>query len=165
MRRSSVLLVAAVAALSPIPGASAHDSPPVEDAPASCPPPDVVQDYDTERFSVVVTLPATGCPARENRAFSLSAWVSRIDEHVGEGHGRVVGCGPFRSSDTDAGAPARSYACELDAAIPHPSPEAAHYEVEVTYPGADGEGETVTSESFCVSNEAGTSCSDEHPAR
>jgi len=164
MRRVSVFLVAAVAALYPLP-ASAHGSPPSEDASASCPPPDVFQDYDTERFSVFVTLPTIGCPARENRAFSLSAWVSRVDEKKGEGHGRVVGCGPFRSSDDMDPDEVRTYSCEVEVSLVHPAVEAADYEVEVTYPGADRNTETITFDSFCVSNEAGTSCSDEHPAR
>jgi hypothetical protein len=165
MRRVSVLLVAAVAALSPLPAASAHGAPPAEDASASCPPPDVVQDYDTERFSVFVTLPAIGCPARENRPFSLSAWVSRVDEKTGEGTGRMVNCGPFQSSDDMDPDEVRTYSCEIALSLVHPAVEAADYEVEVTYPGADRNLETITFESFCVSNDAGTSCSDEHPAK
>ena len=40
-------------------------------------------------------------------------------------------------------------------ALPHPSPEAAYCDLEVTYPGADGE-ETVEFHSFCSSDAAGT---------
>jgi hypothetical protein len=114
-----------------------------------------VQRYHPDRFSVSVTLPATGCPTRENGMFHMSMWLSRVDEHAGEGHGRVVSCGPFPSSST--GGMDRWYACELDEAFPHPSPEAASYDVEVTYPGADGE-ETVEFHSHCTTGDDGAFC-------
>jgi hypothetical protein len=160
------LLVAAVAALCLTPPAFAHSTAAASQKAAdACPAPEVTSDYDGERFSVHATLLASGCAAREHRQFSLSGWVSRVDDTTGEGHGRVVGCGPFQSSDDmDPDAPPRTYSCDIDLSVEHPAVERAQYEVEVTYPGADGD-ETVTFDSFCVSSEEGTSCSDEHQAR
>jgi hypothetical protein len=158
MRRYWVLLVAAVAALFPVPAASAHGSPSSQDTPESCPPPEVVAQYHPDRFSVYVTLPLAGCPTRGNGGSSLSVWLDRVDEHTGEGHGRVVSCGPFSSSpgaDTDSST--RADTCELDLVIPHPSPEEAYYDLAVTYPGADGE-ETLESHSFCTTGDDGAYC-------
>lgn len=157
MRRSSVLLVAAAAALLPVPAASAHGSPPSEGTPETCPAPDVVAQYHPDRLSLYVTLPTTGCPTREQGEFSLQAWVSRVDEHTGEGHGRVVPCGPFSDSNADADPPDRWDTCELDMVLPHPNPEAAYYDIEVTYPGAAGE-ETIESHSFCTTGDDGAYC-------
>jgi len=157
MRRFPVLLVAAVAALSPIPAASAHGSPPAEETPAACPAPDVVAQYHPDRLSLFVTLPTTGCPTREQGNFSLQAWVSRVDEHTGAGHGRVVPCGPFSSSDAAVDSPGRWDTCELDMVLPHPDPEAAYYDIAVTYPGAEGE-ETLESHSFCRTGDDGAFC-------
>lgn len=166
MRRSPGFLVAAAAALCLTPPAFAHStavaSQKVADA---CPAPEVATDYDAERFSVYATLRASGCPAREHREFSFSAWLNRVDETTGEGHGRVVGCGPFQSgSDMSPEEPARTYRCEVELSLLHPAVEAAHYDVHVTYPGPDGD-ESVSFDSFCVSSEEGTSCSDERQAR
>ena len=158
MRRFLVLLVAAFAALSPIPAASAHSAPPSEETPEACPQPEVVAQYHPDRMSLYVTLPTAGCPTREHGDFSLQAWVSRVDEHTGEGHGRVVPCGPFpSSSDAGADSPDRWDTCELDMVLPHPNPEAAYYDIEITYPGADGE-ETIESHSFCTTGDDGAYC-------
>lgn len=163
MRRSSVLLVAATAALFPVPAAYAHDLEPADDSQSACPAPDVVAQYHPDRLSLYVTLPTAGCPTREKGDFSLQAWVSRVDEHTGEGHGRVVPCGPFSSSSSSssdhagADSPDRWDTCELDIVLPHPSPEAAHYDIAITYPGADGE-ETIESHSFCTTGDDGAFC-------
>ena len=62
------------------------------------------------------------------------------------------------------GEPPHTYSCDIDLAMDHPSTEAAQYQVEVTYPSADGD-ETKAFESFCESNADGTSCEEAyHPA-
>ena len=157
--RLPLLLVAALAALAAIPSRALAD-PPADGGQASdpCPPPELTHNYDTTTLTVHATLLASGCPAREHRHFTLSAFISREDQASGEGHDRVVGCGPFRSaSDMGPGEPPHTYSCDVDLVMDHPSTEAAQYRVEVTYPGADGE-ETMAFESFCESNADGTSC-------
>lgn len=157
MRRFPALLVAAVAALSPVPAASAHEPPPSDEAPESCPPPDVVARYHPDRYSVYVMLPATGCPAREGREFSLSGWLDRTAGQTTEGYGQVTGCGPFEPSDADPDGPGDANGCVLEMSLDHPSPEAAYYDLSVTYPGADGK-ETVESHSFCQTGPDGAFC-------
>ena len=157
MRRFPVLLVAAAAALSPAPAASAHGAPPPEERETSCAAPDVVARYHPDRLSLYVVLSTTGCPTREQGDFSLQAWVDRVDEHTGEGHGRVVPCGPFSDSHAEADPPGRWDTCELDLSIAHPNPEAAYYDLAVTYPGVDGE-ETLESHSFCRTGDDGAFC-------
>ena len=160
MRRFPVLLVAAVAALSPVSAASARSSPSSEEMPEACPAPDMLAKYDADRFAVWVSLPTQGCPTRENGDFYMSLWLDRVDEHTGEGHGRVVPCGPFdSSSDAGADTPDRWDTCELDMWIGHPSPEAASYDLTVTFPGADGE-ETLEFHWFCTTGDDGVFCSD-----
>lgn len=121
----------------------------------ACPAPEVVRDYDTDRFAVAVTLVATGCPQREERQFSLWVSVTRRDNTQAHGSTRGVVCGPFpAASDTET---QRRYSCDADVAVDHPPFEAAHYRVEVTYPGAHGEEVSVV-ESFCISDGAGARC-------
>lgn len=154
MRRRPVVF-AALAALVLAPPAFAHAA---AQPSGACPAPEVVRDYDTRRIAVHATLVASGCPAREHRQFRFSAFVSRDDENSGSGHARAVFCGPFRSSsDMEPGEPTTSYRCDVDLAVPHAPTEAAHYRVEVTYPGPKDE-ETVAFDTFCVSNEQGASC-------
>jgi hypothetical protein len=166
MRRFPLLLVAALAVLAAIPSSALAD-PPADGGPGEdpCPVPEITHHYDTAHFTVHATLLASGCPAREHREFAFSAFISRVDQASGEGHGRVVGCGPFRSaSDMGPGEPPHTFSCDVALAMDHPSHEAARYRVEVTYPGVDGE-ETLAFESFCESNADGTSCEETyHPA-
>ena len=160
MRRFPVLLVAAVAALSPIPVASAHGSPPPEEAPEGCVPPDVVAQYHPDHMSLHVALPVTGCPARENREFSMTAWLSRTEGQFTQAEGQVVGCGPFTSSDPADHTLDRFSLCEFDMTMGHPSPEATWYAIDVTYPGADGD-ETVSFRSFCTTSDDGAFCTED----
>jgi hypothetical protein len=126
-----------------------------DEATDSCPAPEVIDDYDASQFAVAVTLAATGCPQREQRQFPLWVSVTRYDDTSAHGVTSGVLCGPFQAaSDIE---PGRRYSCEGGVALDHPPVEAAHYEVEVTYPGGGGE-ERLAFESFCVSDEAGAGC-------
>jgi hypothetical protein len=155
-----------VAALAAIPSIALAD-PPADGGPGGnpCPVPEITHDYDAGHFTVHATLLASGCRAREHREFGFSAFITRHDGSTAEGHGRNVSCGPFRSaSDMGPGEPTHTYSRNVEIAMDHPSTEAAQYQVEVTYPGADGE-ETMAFESFCESNADGTSCEEGyHPA-
>ena len=156
MRKRHVVFAAIVLALAAPAISGAADQPSV-----ACPAPEVLRDYDTQRFAVHATLAASGCPAREHRQFTFSAFVSRVAGDSGSGHGRAVLCGPFpSSSDMEPGEGTMRYSCEVDLSVPHAPIEAAHYRVEVTYPGPQNE-ETVTYDMFCVSNEASASCAEE----
>ena len=158
MLRPALLLVAAAAAVFVPSAAAAGDAPPAEREVSACPAPAVIHEYRPRSFRIQASLEATGCPAREERQFTLSAFISRVDESGGEGHGRAVVCGPFRASDDiDEG---RRYSCDVDLAVAHPRVEAAHYQVEVTYPGGDGE-ETFGFELFCRSDGATVGCEDD----
>jgi hypothetical protein len=155
-----------VAALVAIPSTALAD-PPADGGQASdpCPAPEFTYVYDAVRFTVDASLLASGCPTREHRNFAFSAFISREDQASGEGHGRAVGCGPFRSaSDMEPGEPPKTYRCNVDVAMDHPSDEAAQYRIEFTYPGADG-AETIGLDLFCESHADGTSCEEAyHPA-
>jgi hypothetical protein len=157
MRKLPVLLVAALAALSPISAASAHGSPTADEAAANCAPPDIVAQYHPDHMSLHVTLSAAGCPTRENRDFSMSAWLDRTEGRYTEGYGQVVACGPYPASDAARRPQDRIYVCELHMARDHPSPESASYDISVHFPGADGE-ETVESHSFCTTGDDGAYC-------
>jgi hypothetical protein len=159
------LLAAALAALAVVPSVALADPPAGDEAADPCPAPEITHKYDAARLTVEAKLVASRCPAREHRQFPFSVFVSREDQAGGEGHGRVVMCGPFRSaSDMGPGEPPHTYSCDVDLVMDHPSTEAAQYRVEVTYPGADGE-ERMAFESFCESNADGTSCEEAyHPA-
>jgi hypothetical protein len=152
MRRASVLVVAAVAALSPVPAASAHDE--ATDA-SPCPDPQVqVWDYTSESFTAGATLLASGCPAREGRQFPLWLSVTRYEETSVHGHTTATLCGPFQPASESGD---HRYACEVDVTIDHPPTEQATYTVEATYPGADGE-ETMAFDVVCVSEEDSYGC-------
>src|SRR2546425_2492373 len=131
MRRSLALLVAAVAALTAVPSVALADTTGDGDQSSdSCPVPEITHDYDAAHFTVQATLVASGCPAREHRNFAFSTFISREDQASEEGHGRAVGCGPFRSgSDMEPGEPPHTYSCNVDVAMDHPSTEAAQYRV------------------------------------
>lgn len=124
-----------------------------DEAPDSCPAPEVVHDYDTEQFAVAATLVATGCPQREQRQFPLWVSVTRYDDTSAHGATRGVLCGTFPSSDPDG----PQHSCDVGLALDHPPTEAASYTVEVTYPGADGD-EVLAYDSFCVSDESAATC-------
>lgn len=164
MRRPYVLLTAAAAALPLIvttpasPAVASEFSAQKHPTPEACPPPTVETQYDTERFTLYASLATTGCSVRERRQFSFSAFISRVDAESGHGHGTVTVCGPFRSSDELDGD--RSYSCDLETGVDHPPVEAARYDVEVTYPGPDGEA-TSTLALFCVSSGVTAECEEE----
>src|SRR5205823_5879867 len=134
--RKALLLVASVPLIF-APPALAQDRPHGE---SGCRGPEITRDYDLQRFAVQVSLPASGCPAREHRQFELSVSISRMD-HDG---GRDVAdwdvmCGPFRSAeDMEPGDAPVEYVCNLDVALDHPAVEGSQYDVDVAYPGATG---------------------------
>jgi hypothetical protein len=165
MRRLAVLLAAVLAALAVVPSVALADPPAGDQAADPCPAPEVTHSYDAARFTVHATLLASGCPAREHREFNFSAFITRRDGSTAEGHGRNVSCGPFRSaSDMGPGEPPHTYSCAVEVAMDHPATDSAEYQVEVTYPVADGD-ETIGYESFCESGTSGTSCEEVyHPA-
>lgn len=155
MHRSSLWLFAAAAAVSFTGPAVAHETRPSSENGYPCPTPAVIYEYGDETFAIRASLKASGCPSRYDRQFTMSAFISRVDDAGGEGHGRAITCGPFRpSTDAENG---RSYSCEIDLAVDHPRVEAAHYEVEVTYPGAHGE-ETFGFAMFCRTDDEWAGC-------
>lgn len=162
MRRFPLLLVAATTALTVVPISSAVADPAPHGEPESnCPAPEVATDYGTSQFAVLATLTASGCPARENRWFPLTVFVSREDGSSGEGHGRMTMCGPFRSAaDRGAGEAPATYGCDVDMTVDHPPVETARYDVEVTYPGTGGD-ETLNIAFTCVSAGSTASCTEE----
>jgi hypothetical protein len=133
MRRSLLLL-----ALTPLllaPPALAKDA---ADAEASCPPPEITHHYATDVMAVHVKLPASGCASREHTMFQVAAFVGRFDDFgPRDSIERTVTCGPFTSADDrDPDEAPAQYFCELDVALPHPTVETMHYDIDVGYPGA-----------------------------
>jgi hypothetical protein len=153
MPRLRVLSVSvAVLGLTMTPSASAHTDQPADRG--GCPEPHVEWAYDAETFTVWATLPASGCGSREQRQFPLWVSITRYEETSVHGVGRDVVCGPFPSSSQS---PGRRYACDADLSIDHPEVERASYEVQIGYPGSDGQ-ETAYVDVDCVSDEAGGGC-------
>ena len=131
--RKLVLLAAAVPHLL-TPTALATDG---TDTKASCPPPQISPDYDTQRLAVHVKLRATGCPAREHSQFMLAAQITRFDEFGPTDRvERAVMCGPFPTMADLGRSDSESYFfCEVDVALAHPQVETIHYDIDVAYPG------------------------------
>ena len=82
MLRPPLLLVAAAGLFVPS-AALAHDAPSADPPAAACPTPAVIHEYRPRSFRIQASLEATGCPAREERQFTLSAFISRVDESGG----------------------------------------------------------------------------------
>ena len=114
---------------------------------------------DTQAFTAVVSLPATGCHSREHRIFTLSASISRLDPEGGRDIAdRSVECGPFRSADdVEPGDAQPNYMCDLAVSIDHPEVETVQYDVEISYPGADAT-RTMRLFAFCTSDGNTASC-------
>jgi hypothetical protein len=130
----------------------------------ACPSATIDTSYNTVGMGVGVTLPASGCAAREHRTFDLAATVTRMDNHgshdVTE---RSTTCGPFRSaSDAGPGQPAPDDSCDLSVLVNHPEVEAAQYDIDLTYPGADGQ-RTMSTVLFCRSGDGEAACETNAP--
>lgn len=126
-----VLFAAAVPLLFTRP-ALAGDGPAGEPA---CREPHIGVEYRVDGFGLHVSVPAGGCPARQDRQFVVSASVSRVDTPRSRTTvEREVVCGPFGSA-ADGGGRAAPSSCDLDVAVAHPAVEQAEYDVEVSYPG------------------------------
>jgi hypothetical protein len=149
MRRSVLLLAAAVPlVLAPPALADGQNA----ERPSVCRVPDIDLTYDTETFTALVSLPASGCASREHRQFVLSASISRLDNQGGRDVvERSAVCGPFRSAgDFDSPEEALRYSCSLAVFLDHPQVENAQYDVDVSYPGA-GDERTTSVFTFCTS--------------
>ena len=156
MRRSVLLLVALPPASVPSALAATEKTP---ERQSVCRVPDIDLDYDTERFTVHVSLPASGCASREDTEFVLSATIARLDNNWGRDVvDRSVVCGPFRSADDAEPAGGEpNDACQLYLTVDHPEVENAQYDVDVSYPGAAGE-RTTSVFTFCTSDGKTASC-------
>jgi hypothetical protein len=124
-----------------------------------CRVPGIDLSYDTETFTALVSLPASGCASREHTMFMLSASISRLDNGGGRDVvERSAVCGPFRSAgDFDSPDEAPRYSCNLAVFVDHPQVETAQYDVDVSYPGAGGE-RTTSVFTFCTSDGTTASC-------
>jgi hypothetical protein len=145
------------------PAALAHAVP--SDGESHCAVPKVDPQYDVDLLTVHVSLPASGCAAREHRMFDLAMTVTRMDNNGS--HDTLdsgTTCGPFRSAgDVEPGAPAPQYRCDHAMGVDHPRVEAAQYDIDLTYPGADGQ-RTTTDVLFCRSDADNASCETLAPA-
>jgi hypothetical protein len=158
-----VLLVLAAAPLVLVPvvasPALAHVDRSAPEGESRCPVPTIETNYDVDLLTVDVSLPASGCAAREHRIFELAMTVTRMDNngsHDGLDSGTT--CGPFRSAgDVEPGDPAPQYSCDLAMAVDHPKVEAAQYDIDITYPGDSGD-RTVSHVVFCRSDDDAASC-------
>jgi hypothetical protein len=160
MRRPRFLTMSlALTLLTMTPSASAHTDQPADAG--ICPDPHVEWAYDAGTFTAWATLPASGCPARENRQFPLWLSITRYEDTSVHGAGRDVVCGPFPSSSQPK---SRRFACDGDLSFDHPEVETASYEVQVGYPGADGR-QTAYVYVLCVSDDTGAECELEDNSR
>ena len=130
----------------------------------ACPSATVDTAYDTGVLSVDVSLPASGCAAREHRTFELAATVTRMDNHGSHDvTDRSTMCGPFRAaSDAGPGQPAPDDSCDVSFVVDHPEVEAAQYDIDITYPGAEGQ-RTMSTVLFCRSADGAAACETNAP--
>ena len=130
----------------------------------ACPSATLDTAYDSATLNLHVSLPASGCAAREHRTFELAATVTRRDDHSSHDvTQRSTTCGPFRSaSDGGPGQPAPDYSCDLTVAVQHPEVEAAEYDIDIAYPGADGQ-RTMSTVLFCRSADGEAACETNAP--
>ena len=159
MRKVLLILAALPLVLAPL-SASPALGQPERSAPeggSRCPVPTVGTEYDVHEFVVHVSLPVSGCAARQHRVFDLDSTVTRIDNDGSrDGLGGGTTCGPFPSpGDTEDAEPEDS--CGSGTAVNHPPVEAAQYDIDITYPGATGD-RTVTDVMFCRSDGHHVSC-------
>jgi hypothetical protein len=133
------------------PAALAHAA--RSDGESHCAVPKVDPQYDVDLLTVHVSLPASGCAAREHRMFDLAMTVTRMDNNGS--HDTLdsgTTCGPFRSAgDVEPGDPTPQYSCDYAMGVDHPKVEAAQYDIDLTYPDADGQ-RTTTHTLFCRSD-------------
>ena len=165
MRKVPLVLAALPLVLAPLTASPALARDDASGAGSGCAIPKVDTQYDVHQLSVFVSLPASGCAAREHSMFDLDTTVTRMDNHgshdVTE---RSTTCGPFRSADDmEPGYPPSSYSCELSIAVDHSKVEAAQYDIDVTYPGDSGE-RNMTQVLFCRSDSDHASCEDLGPS-
>lgn len=160
-----VLLALAAVPLVVVPAASAHAERPDRDGKPDCPAPTVETTYHVDQLRVFVSLPASGCAAREHSMFDLTATVTRMDNQGSHDVRReTASCGPFRSAaDAEPGDPPGTYSCDLTLAFHHPKSEAAQYDIDLTYPGGDGE-RTISHVLFCRSDGDQASCERSGPS-
>ena len=157
MRKVLLALAAVPLVVLVAPAASAHDY--GFSGESRCSAPTIDTQYSLDQLRVFVSLPASGCAAREHRMFDLAATVTRMDNN-GSHDGLDAGttCGPFRSaSDVGPGEAAPQYSCDLGVAVDHPDVEAAQYDIDVTYPG-DSADRTMSDVVFCRSDGDNASC-------
>jgi hypothetical protein len=125
-----------------------------------CRVPDVDLNYDSQTFTALVYLPASGCKSREHTQFTLTASIARLDNEGGRYViERSAVCGPFRSADDfGPGDAAPQYSCNVAVFLDHPEVEqGVQYDVEITYPGAAAE-RTMRLFTFCTSDSEHASC-------
>lgn len=129
------------------------------DAKSVCPGPEAHSRYETDVFSVRVSLPVAGCAVREERRFALGIRVVRMDHHGGHDiTERTATCGPYpQASAAGSDDAAHGSTCDLKLTVDHPEVENAQYDVEITYPGANGQ-RTMTAMLFCTSDGNRASC-------
>jgi hypothetical protein len=150
-----VLPVLAAVPLVVVAPAVAHAGSPDGESP--CQVPTIETQYDADKFMVQVSLPASGCAAREHRMFELATTVTRMDNNGSHDvSDRSTMCGPFRSA-ADVEGDAGQYGCDLSVAVDHPNVEAAQYDIDITYPGATGD-RTMSDVVFCRSDGGTGSC-------
>jgi len=161
VRKVPLVLAALPLVLAPLTASPALARDDSSGARSACPVPTVDTDYDVHQLTVHLSLPVSGCAAREHRTFDLATTVTRMDNN-GSHDGLDAGttCGPFRSaSDVGPGEAAPQYSCDLGVAVDHPDVEAAQYDIDVTYPGP-ADDRTVTDVLFCRSDGDNASCED-----
>jgi len=161
VRKVPLVLAALPLVLVPLTASPALAGNDASGAGSGCAIPKVATQYDAHQLTVFVSLPASGCAAREHRIFDLDMTVTRMANHWSHDVSDwTTTCGPFRSADdAEPGYPPGQYSCNLSAALDHPNVEVAQYNVDLTYPGASGE-RTVTAVAFCRSDADNASCED-----
>jgi hypothetical protein len=139
------------------PAALAHAA--RSDGESHCAVPKVDPQYDVDLLTVHVSLPASGCAAREHRMFDLAMTVTRMDNNGSHDTlDSATTCGPFRSAgDVEPGDPAPQYSCDYAMGVDHPKVEAAQYDIDLTYPDDNGE-QTMSDVVFCRSDSHKASC-------
>ena len=107
MRKVPLVLAALPLVLAPLTASPALAGDNASGAGAGCAIPKVATQYDAHRLTVFVSLPATGCAAREHSIFDLDMTVTRMANHWSHDVSDwTTTCGPFRSAgDAEPGFP------------------------------------------------------------